>query len=136
MNSSAGLVRSTRRSPVGEIAETLVARAVGTEVAGGRDEGWDVRDAAGSRLQVKACRCEDVKADTQFGDLDLDPGNQRFNEFVGLVFDPDYSVRDAWRMPWSTVNKLARTVRGRRRLYVRDVIRRVESGDPPFRDFR
>jgi hypothetical protein len=130
-----GLVRSTRKSPTGELAEALVARTLGTEIEGGRDEGWDLKDAAGRRVQVKGCRCPNVDATTQFGDMDLDPENQRFDDFVGVVFDPDYVVREAWRMPWATVERLAKTRYGRRRLYVRDVIRAVEEGDKSITKF-
>src|SRR3954447_24441356 len=72
-----GLVRSTRKSPTGEVAEALVAAALGTVLPEGRDEGFDVQDDNGSRIQVKACRCEAVDATTQFGDLDLNPANPR-----------------------------------------------------------
>src|SRR5690349_17966931 len=74
-----GLVRSTRKSPAGEIAEALVAAALGTVLPEGRDEGFDVRDANDSRIQVKGCRCETIDATTQFGDLDLDTAKQRFD---------------------------------------------------------
>jgi hypothetical protein len=65
---------------------------------------------------------------THFGEFDLFD-DQRFDEVVGVVFNEDFTVRNAWHMPWETVNRLAATVRGKRRLYIRDVEKALAAGD-------
>ncbi len=117
-----GLVRSAGSTPLGGYAETLVARRYGTDVLQGQDDGYDVVDpATKSRLQVKARRYVAGASTTHFGEFDLFD-QRRFDEFVGVVFNEDFTVRTAWRMPWTTVDLLAATVRGKRRLYIRSVL--------------
>ena len=47
-----GVIR-TLNAPAGDLAETLVARAYGGELAPNSEKSWDIRAADGRRLQVK-----------------------------------------------------------------------------------
>jgi hypothetical protein len=128
-----GLVRSLNSTPLGGYAEALVARQLGTEPLTGRDAGYDVIDPANeSRVQVKARRYSTGSATTHFGEFDQ-LEQHRFDEFVGVLFNEDFTVRAAWRMPWVTVDRLAGTVRDKRRLYIRDVEKAVD--DPTVAEF-
>jgi hypothetical protein len=124
-----GLIRSLGSNPLGGYAEALVARHYGTEPEVGRDKGYDVvRPDSGATVQVKGRRYARGSSTTHFGEFDLF-AERRFNEFVGVVFDEDFTVRSAWHMPWETVDRLAATVRGKRRLYIRDVEKAIAAGD-------
>lgn len=131
-----GLIRSARKNPTGELAERYVAQSLGTQPITGRDTGFDVVEPrTESRLQVKGSRLltETTPAGQQWGDIEF-LESDRFDEFVGVVLDRHYRVRYAWRMPRQTVQNLARTVRGKARLYVRDVQRAQANGDASIQD--
>ena len=98
-----GVVR-TYNSPIGDIAEEMVARHYGG-VRGAFDQAaWDV--AIGEeRLQVKACRREPRKSRTGFSPIRHRDG---YDAVVLVVFSMEMEVEEAWRVPRAVVNELGK----------------------------
>lgn len=120
-----GLVRSVNMHPLGGYAEYLVARHYGADLNTGRDSGYDlVRPDNEARVQVKGRHFEA----NQFGDFSKFR-HRRFDEFVGVVFNEDFTVGSAWHMPWETVERLGRPVQEKHRLRLARVRRAIREGD-------
>jgi hypothetical protein len=118
-----GLIQSLTSSPAGGYTEHIVARHFGTKPLQGQDDGFDlVRPDTGARVQVKARRHGPDKKKTHFGDFGL-LEQRRFDEFVGVVFAYDWSVDEAWQIPWEAVDALAHLVQDKHRLYFTDIRR-------------
>ena len=98
-----GVVR-TYNSPIGDIAEEMVARHYGG-VRGAFDQAaWDV--AVGEELlQVKACRREPHKSRTGFSPIRHRDG---YDAVILVVFSMDMQVEEAWRVPRHVVNELGK----------------------------
>jgi hypothetical protein len=47
--------------------------------------------------------------------------DKRFDEFVGVVFAWDWSIEEAWQMPWEAVRALAQIVKDKHRLYFKAI---------------
>jgi hypothetical protein len=100
------LIRSSN-NPTGDYAEVLVARVLGVEPVGGPERGYDVISPPGVRIQVKSRRAAaDGRVRGRFTPIrDIDA--HRFDELVAIVFNHDFTVREAWRMPWAAVSEHA-----------------------------
>jgi hypothetical protein len=101
-----GVLR-TENSPVGDYAEYLAARAFGLTLADNSGIGWDGRDAAGIRYQIKGRRITGRNASRQLGTmrgLDGDP----FDVLIGVLLDEYCVVIRAALIPIATVRTLAR----------------------------
>ena len=101
-----GVIR-TENSPVGDVAEWLAARAFGLELAANSGVGWDGRDAAGVRYQIKSRRITRWSSSRQLGTmrgLDGDP----FDVLLGVLFDEQCAVTRAALIPIAIVRTLAR----------------------------
>lgn len=98
-----GVVR-TYNSPIGDIAEEMVARHFGG-VRGSFDQAaWDV--AAGEELlQVKACWRAGPKTKLGFSPIRHRDG---YTALVLVVFGADMRVEEAWRIPRHVVNELGK----------------------------
>jgi hypothetical protein len=98
-----GVVR-TYNSPIGDIAEEMVAPHYGGERASFIQAAWDVR-AGGELLQVKACRREPTKSRTGFSPIRHRDG---YDAVILVVFSMDMKVEEAWRVPRDVVNELGK----------------------------
>jgi hypothetical protein len=98
-----GVVR-THNSPIGDIAEEMVARHYSGVRRAFDQAAWDV--AIGEeRLQVKACRREPRKSRTGFSPIRHRDG---YDAVVLVVFSMDMEVEEAWRVPRAVVNELGK----------------------------
>lgn len=98
-----GVVR-TYNSPIGDIAEEMVARHYGGVRGAFVQAAWDV--AVGEeRLQVKACRREPTKSRTGFSPIRHRDG---YDAVILVVFSMDMRVEEAWRVPREVVNELGK----------------------------
>jgi hypothetical protein len=123
-----GLITSLTSSFLGGYAEHLVARRFGTEPLRGSDAGFDlVRPDTQAKVQVKARRHGPDKTKTHFGDFGM-LEQQRFDEFVGVVFGWDWSIEECWHMPWEAVDTMARLVNDKHRLYFTDARSAAQEG--------
>ncbi len=99
-----GLSRSSNL-PVGDLAERLIAHALGLTLLGNSTAGVDARvgDVA---YQIKARRVAGKKWPPHFGVL-RNLGKHEFHVLAGLVFGEDYSVLQAFTLPYEAVVRLA-----------------------------
>lgn len=122
------LITSLTSSPTGGYAEYLVARYFDTEPLKGRDSGFDlIKPDTGVKVQVKARRHAPGRPTTHFGDFGM-LEQQRFDEFVGIVFAWDWSIDECWQVPWESVLVMSRLVHGKHRLFLTDIRRAEEAG--------
>lgn len=98
-----GVVR-TYNSPIGDIAEEMVARHYGGVRAPFIQAAWDVR-VGDELLQVKACRREPTKSRTGFSPI---RHRDRYDAAILVVFSMDMKVEEAWRVPREVVNELGK----------------------------
>lgn len=104
------VVRSTN-NPVADYAEYLVARAFGLTLVANASAGYDAIDDDDVRYQVKARRLTARNASRQLGfirgfDKDFDP----FDVIVGILFEADFAVHRAARIPVEVVRSRAKRV--------------------------
>jgi hypothetical protein len=112
-----GVIR-TDKSPLGDFAEWLVARKYGVELEpGAANTGFDLRMTDDTRVQVKARRYTATGHTGHYGDIGQ-LNEHRFDEFVGVLFEEDFTLRGAWVTTWERVCVLARPVEGKHRLSI------------------
>jgi hypothetical protein len=100
-----GIVR-TRNSPIADVAEGIVARRLGLKLCTNSNKGYDATDEAGVRYQIKSRWLNSPKARRQLSvirDLDGAP----FDYLIVVLFGPNFSVQEAYRMPLAVATKYA-----------------------------
>ncbi len=96
-----GAVR-TANNPAADVAESLVAEALGLTLATGSNAGHDAVDSEGARYQIKARRLTSKNTSRQMSvlrRLDDDP----FDYLVGVLFNEDFTVHRACLAPHSCI---------------------------------
>lgn len=102
-----GVVRS-RIAPAGDLAELLVARALGGTVVTGNRRSWDVL-AGGRRLQVT---CRVVRPETRPSSSYAAFRGWDADGCVFVQFDHRYGVRQAVDVPLPALRRMARAAAG------------------------
>lgn len=100
----------TENNPCADLAERLVAAALGLTEATNNAKGWDATDAVGCRYQVKGRRVTPQNPSEQLGvirDL-LADGDGPFDYLAAVLFAPDFHVQRAVLAPISVVRRIAR----------------------------
>lgn len=94
---------------VGDYAEYLAARCMNLQLSGNSTKGYDATDEQGVHYQVKGRHLTAHNTSTQLGSVrDLD--KQDFDFLIGILFNPDYTVKLAAKIPHDTVKDHARPV--------------------------
>lgn len=124
---SRNLIRATNSAPLAGYARSLVARYFGAEPYEGPDVGYDLQLVDGRTVRVKACRDPGGRSSASFDFNHRD--DERFSDFVGVVFDKDLSVKVAVQMPWEAVIRLAEDSERKRRLHIRDLREAIDRDD-------
>jgi hypothetical protein len=108
-----GVVRSSN-NPVADYCESLVARALKLKASKRSNKGCDAVDESdGKKYEIKGRRITRHNPSTQLSVIrDLDSCN--FDYLVGVLFDDNFSVTHAHRIPYEVVKDAA----GDRREYV------------------
>lgn len=103
-----GVTRS-ENSPVGDVAEALAARAFGLTLETNSSVGYDGTDHKGIRYQVKGRRLTHWNPFRQLGAIrGLEAGSgDPFALLVGILFDPDMTVRRAALVPIGVIRARA-----------------------------
>lgn len=102
-----GVLRSAARNPTGDYAEWIVARQLGAERAVQSQIGYDLLQPDGVRVQVKGRRMSGGPLPQKFGNLyELDA--REFDFIAAVLLDVDWTVREAWWVPWEAVPRVAR----------------------------
>ena len=98
-----GIIR-TYNSPIGDIAEEMVARFYGGVRGTFAQAAWDV--VVGDQLlQVKACRRSTPTTQIGFSPIRHREG---YTALILVVFSAHMRVAEAWRVPRETVNEMAK----------------------------
>ena len=100
-----GVVRSSN-NPLADYTEWLVCRGLSLSQLPGSSTGCDAIDAAGKKYEIKSRRLTKHNASTQLSairGLDL----QHFDYLVGVLFEPDFSIRRACVLPHDAVVRSA-----------------------------
>lgn len=102
-----GVIRSGN-APAGDYAELLVQHATSGELAPSSQKGWDVVTRDGERLQVKARVVTDprVRGERQLSAF----RSWDFDAAVVVLFDDEFRVWRAARLPVETLQAAARFV--------------------------
>ncbi len=95
-------VTRTANNPVADIAESLVAEALGLTLATGSTAGHDAVDSEGMRYQIKARRLTGKNTSRQMSTLRR-LNDASFEYLVGVLFNEDFSVHRACLAPHSCI---------------------------------
>jgi len=102
-----GVLRSAARNPTGDYAEWLVAKQLGAERAVQSQLGYDLLQADGVRVQVKGRRMSGGPPPQKFGTL-YQLEAREFDFVAAVLLEVDWTVREAWWVPWEAVSRVAR----------------------------
>ncbi|MDP3775504.1 MAG: hypothetical protein Q8Q85_14690 [Gemmatimonadales bacterium] len=94
-------------SPVAGYAEWLVARKLRLRLAANSTAGFDATDRQGKKVEIKARRQTPTSRPSHFSAL-RGLEEKRFDYLIAVLFDQDYSVVRAIRLPYKAVRRLAR----------------------------
>jgi hypothetical protein len=100
-----GITRSDN-IPTGDYAERIVAQHLDVPLEPNSAKGYDLV-VDGQRVQVKSRRVNKDGRQGGFGILrnvtDCVFADREFDVLVAVVFERDYSVREAWWVPWQAI---------------------------------
>jgi hypothetical protein len=97
----------TENNPTGDYAEYLAAEKLGLELNNNSKLGYDAVDPIGLRYQIKGRRITPKNHSTQLSVIrNLD--NQEFDHLVALLFDENYSVLKAAKVPHGIIGEHAK----------------------------
>ncbi len=97
-----GFVR-TGNSPIGDVAEQLVAEYYGVSPTTANTAGYDCITSRGEKIQVKALWKTSPRR------RNLSPiRSQDYDQVAAVIFDPDMQPQDLWLVPRAVVEEHAR----------------------------
>ena len=99
-----GVVK-TKNNPIGDYTEWLVCNRLGLETQDNSKASFDAIDLQGVRYQVKG-RCSNANA-VQFSAI-RNLEQHGFDFVIAVIFDETYFVRQAVKIPYEAIPKLAR----------------------------
>lgn len=125
-----GVVRS-KNNPTGDYAEWLVATRLGLKLETNSSKGFDATDPQGIRYQIKGRRVTPANPSTQLGVI-RSLGERDFDFLIAVIFDADWRVFRAARIPHRAVERLAtfRTHQNGHIVHLRSSV----FGDPDIAD--
>jgi hypothetical protein len=94
----------TFNNPVADYCETLTASALGLRLEGNSRKGYDATDLAGTKYQIKGRLIHDTHSLNQLGVI-RNLGAHEFDYLIAVLFDPQFSVIEAYKIPHSLVTK-------------------------------
>jgi len=101
-----GVLRSAN-SPVGDYAEVLVCQALSLRRAPPSTKGYDAEHTNGSRYEIKGRRFTGRSRPSHFSAI-RDLPEEHFDWFVGVLFERDFSIRQAFLFPWKVIQDVAK----------------------------
>ncbi len=101
-----GVVR-TRNNPVADYAEWLVSRKLGLELMHNSSSGYDAIGTNGDRFQIKSRRLDPSNNSRQLSVIRNLNAN-KFDSLIGVLFDKDFAVKEAYKIPHNVIAKFAR----------------------------
>jgi hypothetical protein len=101
-----GISRSGN-NPCADYAELLVAKNMRLRLVRNSTAGFDATDGRGRRFEIKARRQTSRSTPTMLSAIRAIE-KQRFDFLIAVLFDENYGVQRAVRLPYETVRRLAR----------------------------
>ena len=101
-----GVVR-TRNNPVADYSEWLVAQSLGLSLERNSRAGYDAMNAKKERFQIKSRRLDPSNKSRQLGVIRNFKANE-FDFLVGILFEKDFTVKEAYKIPHDLIEKYAR----------------------------
>jgi len=92
----------TSNSPVADYTEWLVASHLGLQLVGNSRSGHDAVDTDGTRYQIKGRRLTASNGSTQLSAI-RNLNNADFDVLIGVMFNEDFSVAYAFKVPHAVV---------------------------------
>ncbi|MEX3555805.1 MAG: hypothetical protein VB131_04125 [Burkholderia gladioli] len=99
-------VTRTGNNPTGDYAEWLVASKLALRLAGKSSKGYDATDERGARYEIKGRRVTPQNRSTQLSPL-RNLAGAHFDYLVGVVFDSEWRVMMAAKIPHKVVSTVA-----------------------------
>lgn len=100
-----GVVR-TRNNPVADYAEWLAAQKLRLSLERKSRSGYDATNKKGERFQIKSRRLDPTNKSRQLSVIrNLSAGE--FDYLIGILFDRDFTVKEAYRIPRRIIAKYA-----------------------------
>lgn len=100
-----GVVR-TANNPIGDYTEWLVRDRLGLALEPNSRTSYDGIDAAGIRYQIKGRRSKRPTGNVQFSVI-RNLEKCAFDYLIAVVFNPDYTIRFAAKIPHTVVSEVA-----------------------------
>jgi hypothetical protein len=100
-------VARTRNNPVADYAEWLAADALGLTLERNSKSGFDAINNKGERFQIKGRRLDETNNSRQLSVI-RNLEKQEFNYLIGIIFDHDFIVKEAYKIPYPIIDKYAR----------------------------
>ncbi len=97
----------TANNPVADYAEYLVADKMNLILANNSNSGYDALDEDGIRYQIKSRRFNNHREPRQLGVIrDIEKNN--FDFLIAIIFDFNFNVLEAYKIPKSLITEYAR----------------------------
>lgn len=100
-----GVVR-TANNPIGDYTEWLVRDRLGLALEPNSRASYDGIDATGIRYQIKGRRSQRRTGNVQFSVI-RNLEKRAFDYLIAVVFNPDYTIRFAAKIPHAVVTEVA-----------------------------
>lgn len=97
----------TYNNPVADYAEWLVASKLGMKLERNSKSGYDAIDNEGIKYQIKSRRISDGNRSYQLGVI-RNLLNNEFDYLIVLIFDRNFMVESAFKIPHEIIEKYAR----------------------------
>lgn len=97
----------TRNNPVADYAEWLAARALELTLERNSKLGYDAQNKKGERFQIKGRRLDAINKSHLLSVI-RNLAAQEFDYLIGILFDRDFVVMEAYRIPHQLLGKYAR----------------------------
>jgi hypothetical protein len=100
-------ILKTQNNPVADYTEWLVARGLKLKLERNSRKGFDAIDSKGIRFQIKGRRVHPKNPSRQLSVI-RNLERKEFEFLVAVVFDRDFTLREAWKIPREQVERYAR----------------------------
>ena len=94
----------SNNNPTADYAEWLASRALNLKLEPKSKKGYDAIDSKGYKYQIKGRRITPSNPSRQLGVI-RNLGDKHFDFLIGIIFEKDFSVKEAYKIPQSIIGK-------------------------------
>lgn len=98
-----GILRSNN-NPIGDYTEWLVSKAFDLKIQSNSNKGYDAIDSTGNKYQIKGRKITPENPSRQLNVI-RNLEDKHFDFLIGVLFDKDFSVIEAYKVPHSIIGK-------------------------------